>query len=341
MSSAQTTPLTEDALDELCAFLQGAFAEPAHQYLFSPDVLRWKYLEPIGDDRSTRSWIVREDGRIVAHVGLSLTRFGTTTAAFPYDWIAKGSKSPHGLMLLMRMHRLTEVQYILGCTDDAAQVYARSGYQTPLVAQIFQKVLAPLAWQHIHRGQPLGKKLLLLTVDRARSIGRPGTTPKQPLTLRPVKEFGSEIADLFQQGPAVIHSARDAAWLNHFLRFPPGTIHGWHLFDQDQGRPCGFALVNVVPQGPIRLGKVLECWVASEDSLQWQAAGAAVVDGCRQLGCHQIAAYGTAPWTASAWRTNGFFPRGRTPLQWRDPKGKVLLDRPFHLTYLEADIGLL
>ncbi len=339
MSSAQTTPLTEDALAELSAFLQGAFTEPAHQYLFSPEVLRWKYLDPIGDDRSNRSWVVREEGRIVAHLGLSLTRFGTATAAFPYDWIAKGSKSPHGLMLLMRMHRLTEVQYILGCTDDAAQVYARAGYQTPLSAQIFQRVLHPLAWQHIHRRQPIWKKILLLTLDRARSIGRPGVTPKQALTLRPAARFGPEIADLLRQGPALIRSDREVERLNHFLRFPPGTIHGWHLFDRD--RLCGFALVNVVPQGPIRLGKVLECWAASEDSEQWQAAGSALVDGCRQLGCHQIAAYGTAPCLASAWRANGFFPRGRTPLQWRDPKGKVPIDRPYHLTYLEADIGLL
>jgi hypothetical protein len=40
-------------------------------------------------------------------------------------------------------------------------------------------------------------------------------------------------------------------------------------------------------------------------------------------------------------RANGFFERGRKSLYWRDVGGKVKLDEPFHLTFIEADNAFL
>lgn len=339
MSGTKTTPLTEDALGELGVFLSEAFPEPEHRYLFQPDVLRWKYLDPIGVGEGPRSLIVREGGRIVAHLGLHYALVDGVKAAYPYDWVAKGTKSPHGLMLLLRMHRLADVQYILGCTEVAAQVYERSGYQVATVAPMFQKVLAAGAWEQLHRGQPLWKKIVLLSLDRSRSWFRPGRVPQRRVELRRVERFGDEVTEMLRRGPPVVAGNRSAELLNHYLRFPPGTIRGWQVYDG--GELCGLAMANVIPHAPVRLGKILECSLTSVDSSRWHAAYHAVVEELRVLGCQRVSAYGTAPWTADALRANGFFERGHTPLYWRDPKGRVALNRPFHLTYLEADTGLL
>jgi len=338
MTGTQTIPLTEESLKDLSLFLSDAFPEPEHRYLFQPEVLRWKYLEPIGTETASRSLLLYEEGRIVAHVGLHLGTFAGVKGVFPFDWVAKGTKGPNGLMLLLRLHRLADIQYILGCTEAAAKVFERSGYHIATIAPQFQKVLVADAWRHIHASQPLAKKIILLTLDRFQSVVRPGRPPRVRTELRPVKRFGSEVKEIWQQGPPAIGD-REPELLNHFLRFPPGTIRGWHLHDGSSR--IGFALANVISHGPVRVGKVLDCCLGTADPDRWHAAYFAIIQELRALGCQQVSAYGTTPWTAAALRANGFFERGHTPLHWRDAKKKIPLDRPFHLTYLEADIGLL
>ena len=326
-------------LGELSSFLDSAFSTPEHRFAFAPDVLRWKYLAPSGFGTPSRSLLVRENGRIVAHIGLHFTRFNGLEAVHPYDWIAAGTRSPQGLLLLMRMHRMGDVHYVFGCTEKAANVFERSGYRVVMTAPLFQRVLDPAAWRHIHGRQPLWKKAALLTVDRSRSLLHPGGPARRPVELRPVSAFGQEIEAILRLSPSAIRSSRDPMLLNHFLAYPLKTVRGWHLFRDQKLR--GLALANTVQKGPIRVGKILDCIVDAQDTDLWHAAIFGVVSELRALGCQRVEAYGSTPWTAQALRANGFFERGHTPLRWRDVKEQIPLDKPFHLTYFEADTGLL
>ncbi|MHC5541655.1 GNAT family N-acetyltransferase, partial [Singulisphaera rosea] len=69
-------PLHDDDLEELSRFLTEGFHAPRESAFAAPDVLRWRYLEPIGDDASPRSYVARAEGRIVGHVGVCRTTFG-------------------------------------------------------------------------------------------------------------------------------------------------------------------------------------------------------------------------------------------------------------------------
>lgn len=339
MNETETLWLTESGLEELGAFLCGAFTEAEHKFSFAPDVLRWKYLDPSGFGGASRSLLVKENGRIVANIGLHFTAFGDVSAVYPYDWIASGTKSPRGLLLLLRMQRMAEVQYVLGCTAVAAQVYERSGYRVVTVVPLFQKILGSVAWRYLHARQPLWRKAILLALDRGRSVWNPGRAPRYNVELRRVSVFGAELTDITQRAPATIHSRRDPQLLNHYLRYPSGTIRGWHVFHNNQLR--GFALTNVIQRSSVRIGKILDCYLDTNETEFWAAAIFQLVNELRKSGCQHVMAYGSAPWMAGALRANGFFERGHTPLQWRDAKNRITLDKPFHLTHLEADIGLM
>jgi hypothetical protein len=335
---AQIQPLAAEHLEELSSFLSGTFGDSAHAPLFQPDMLQWKYLDPAGFELP-RSLVVVEGGRIAGHLGMHVTAFGDAIAMHPCDWAAGRSRSPHGLGLLLRAHRMTDTQYVMGCTDAAAQVFQRIGYAVPAVIPLFQKIVAPMAWRHMHRNQPLWKRATLLAVDRSRSRLTVRRAPTRCVELKQVARFGADVAEIVARGPAVIASSRAPELLNHYLRFPPGTTRGWYVYHESRLR--GFALANVVERGPVRLGKVLDCYLDSDDPGLWHAAVFAMVRELAAQDCHHVAAYGSAPWVAAALRSNGFFERGRTPLYWRDVKSRVTLDKPLHLTYLEADNGYL
>lgn len=53
-------PLQPQDLDELSRFLTAGFYAPADADFAAPEVLRWKFLEPRGeDDIAPRSYVVR------------------------------------------------------------------------------------------------------------------------------------------------------------------------------------------------------------------------------------------------------------------------------------------
>ena len=72
-------PLTPDDLPELSRFLTAGFHAPPDSDFAAPEVLRWKYLEPAGDETdldTARSYVARDEGgRIVGHLGLCRTEF--------------------------------------------------------------------------------------------------------------------------------------------------------------------------------------------------------------------------------------------------------------------------
>lgn len=339
MSKAETVWLTEDSLPELGEFLRSAFTTAEHQFAFTPEMLRWKYLEPSGFGCAARSLLVRENGRIVAHVGLYCTEFGGTSAMHPYDWVASGTKSPHGYMVLRRAQQASDIHYVFGCTPAAAQVFEAAGYRVAATIPLFQKILDPIAWRHIHQQQPFLKKAILLALDRSRSVLHTGRVPALNVELRQVSEFGSEIEELLRKSSTAIRSSRAPRLLNYYLRYPPGTIRGWHV--AVEGRLRGFALTNTNPHGAVSRGKILDVCLDAEDTDLGAAVIAAIVNELRTAGCQHVSAYAGISWLAAALRANGFFERGHTKVHWRDAKNKIALDKPFHLTYLEADTGLL
>src|SRR5262245_43411975 len=87
-------PPSVDDLEELSRFLTEGFHAPEDAEFAAPDVLWWKYLEPIGGDETPRSLIACEGGRIIGHVGIWTTTFegnglpsGKVSTLHMIDWL--------------------------------------------------------------------------------------------------------------------------------------------------------------------------------------------------------------------------------------------------------------
>src|SRR5579862_6433072 len=106
--------------DELAAFLCGIFRVPADTFFIRPEVLDWKYFQPRSDWESPRSWIIRSEGRIVAHLGAWPLRVpssrGIVDSLHPIDWAAAPEFAGVGVLLFRNLMRRVPVMLALGGT---------------------------------------------------------------------------------------------------------------------------------------------------------------------------------------------------------------------------------
>src|SRR3954452_24522074 len=75
--------LEPDDVEDLSRFLTDGFRTAPDADFAAPEVLRWKYLDPVGEgdragdeDQTPRSYLARgEAGAVIGHVGIRATAF--------------------------------------------------------------------------------------------------------------------------------------------------------------------------------------------------------------------------------------------------------------------------
>jgi hypothetical protein len=344
--SGKIEPLQPAQVPALSEFIRTGFCTPGSYCAFAePEVIRWKYFEERGPWNIPRSFLVSENNRILAHAGLFSTAFESPgsspiPAVHIIDWRSSEEAGSLGALLMMRAFSLAPVTYALGCTAAASRVLLRSGFEVLFSAPIFHRVinrLKPSAWHELHGTQTLARKGALLGIDLVQSL-RP-TRPAGKLQIREVASFGDDVREVLARGtPKVTSTSRSPEVLNHYLRFPLKNFTGY-LFEDDRVR--GFAVLTVLQKPALRAGRIVECYLDSDNPSDWTGAIALLEAEMRKRNVDLISMYGTTPWSTQALRSNGFFRRGRTPFYLRDPKKLVPRALPFHLTHLEADLSFI
>ncbi|MFI5454318.1 MAG: acetyltransferase [Isosphaerales bacterium] len=365
-------PLTLDDLPELSRFLTAGFHAQPEADFASPEVLRWKYLEPLGpmsaasgnqhDDGKEQdlgadaaansnaplSYIARnEAGSIIGHLGLCRTAFegqaiaahgGRVATIHITDWLGSPDHRSVGMSLMRQAHQGVATQFGLGVSQVALAVGERAGYELRSLVPVYTRVLHAGYWLRTSGLSPMERGLQLAR-DTARRLTRLPTAPRATVVLQPASAFGPEIAPLVAKAKAhAILTRRDSARLNAFLRFPRQAMSGWHLLD-DKGRLRGFAVLNVIPkdQGRTRTGKIVDCLLDDIDVDRWHAAVLALTRELVHQGADLAQAYASTSWTADALRRSGYASRFAVKFHIRDRLGLIPHDAMFHLTPLEGD----
>ena len=132
---------------------------------------------------------------------------------------------------------------------------------------------------------------------------------------------------------------RDHLLLNYFLRYPLSGFSGWTIHTSE--RMIGFAVLKITPHGRIQLGKIVDCWLDTEDPSCWQAAVAALIDRLRALSADSVTCYATTPSLHAALLWNGFAKSGESKVYLRDKEQSLPRDLPFGLSMLEGDVAIL
>jgi hypothetical protein len=258
------------------------------------------------------------------------------------DWLNEGLVGGLGAMLLFKACSLAPVQYVFGCSQSARKVFLAAGFKEIRKVPCFHKVHTPwkdAVWRELH-GPIRVRSVALFGIDlvqAARGWVR-SRTPAGGLVARRVERFGDEPARVVRKFDRVITmTTRDARLLNHLLQHPTGCLSGWLL--EQGGRLRGFAVLSMLDEGVLRMGRVAELFLDSTDPALWRWALAALED---RLSCHRphlISAYGSTPWMHQALRARGFFRRGSTSFYLRDTENRIDCRVPVHLTHLEADLA--
>jgi hypothetical protein len=353
-------PLTPDDLLELSRFLTAGFHTPSEADFAAPMVLRWKYLDPVGQESGTnpggysvstqalRSYIARDEtGRIIGHIGICRTAFegqalkdagGCVPTIHIIDWLGSPEHRAVGMSLMRQAHQGVATQFGLGVSQAALVVGERAGYELRSLVSVYTRVLRAGYWLRtgglgpFQRGLRLGREALS-------RLARAPTAPGATIALRPVSAFGPEIIPIVEKAKGhVIFTRRDPARLNEFLRFPRQAMSGWHLID-DAGRLRGFAVLNLIPkdQGRTLTGKVVDCLLDEVDVSLWHAAAITLTRELARQGADLAHAYASTPWTAEALRCSGYASRFDVKFHIRDRQGMIPRDVLFHLTPLEGD----
>jgi hypothetical protein len=345
ISGTQITPSRRADIPELSQFL---INDPATSYRFSHEVLLWKYFDgPSGpSEDSVCSLIARSAGRIIGHIGMCPRQFivsgnGATPVSTMHaiDWRGSDAHPGLGALLMLRAFATSKTQYAIGGTEQAEGIFPRLGFEEKPKLAIFYKVLTPF-----HRlrsqGQGLFRKWAGTVKDTA-SVWRVRTPPApQIVELRSVPTFTDEIDCLLGQSSLrIVTCQRDHLLLNYFLRCPLSGFSGWTIHTS-QGM-IGFAVLKITPQGRIQLGKIVDCWLVTEDPSCWRAAVAALIDRLRALSADSVTCFATTPNLQAALLWNGFAKSGERNVYVRDKQQSLPRDVPFGISMLDRDRAIL
>ena len=158
-------PLTSDDIPELSRFLTAGFhALPDSDYA-TPEVLRWKYLEPHvprnaeskdGNVMAPCSYLARDEtGAIIGHLGLCRTAFegqaittdgGQVSTIHIIDWLGSPKHRAVGTSLMRTAHNGVATQFGLGVSEAALVVGERIGYELRSLVPVYVRVLHAGYW---------------------------------------------------------------------------------------------------------------------------------------------------------------------------------------------------
>jgi hypothetical protein len=327
--------ITENDLAGVAQFLRSIFGAADDWVPFRPDVIRWKSLQPHSLWEGSRGYVLRHQGKIVAHGCVMPARFlrenSVVTSACIIDWTADKSFAGSGVMIYQKIGRLTETLIGVGGSDDAQKVLPRLGFQPRQDFLTYTKVTKPAA-AYVETKDTSARGLARFARDVTRSL-KPVNASAKGWSIRLVKQFDESIAGVLPRPGAVSETVcyRDAGFLNYFLDCPAARMQGI-VFEND-GKLAGYAILAFV-RGE---GRISELWISSKSEKDWAAAyvlateAAAAASGVTRvvLGC-------SAQLAQRAALKAGAYLYGRQPIYVKDPKA-LLPELDVALGMLDTD----
>lgn len=299
-------------------------------------LMHWKYYEPHPDWPHSRSFILRKNGRIAAHVGIVPTTWLTpdsrVTCVVPIDWAADPLVPGAGAVLHRKLGGLAETVVQIGGTVQARKMAGLLGLKPCASLDYYVRVVRPWRQHRLRPGHDW-KSPARLARNAVWSLAGLANVPRG-WSAEPVSAFDDSMLPALAPNllAAFTPPARSAALLNYMLRCPAAQFQGFRLLDG--GKPRGFFLLSSV--GPQT--RIADLLVNTAEAAAWTAAYALAVRAAQERAetC-EIAALASTPATRQALSANGFRARGCDPAWVSDPNQLLDTGTPLHVTMLEWD----
>ena len=337
MATTEVTPIQESELAEVRRFLQSIYKLPPDHPPFRLDALRWKAFDPHPEHAGSRSYVVRHQGKIVAHGIVSPLRFrgldGDISAQCLMDWVADPSIPGIGVVVYQHLASFADVQIAIGGSDDALKMLPLLAFRPKQQMRSYRLITS--AWKyHLGTGRTDWKMPLRLGRDWARSRNLRMNGSSSGLEVKSIDQFeeGGLIPLPDPRIAGCMVSARTAASLNHVLRCPVAGMEAYSVTRSSE--MLGYFILARV-RGTCRIA---ELWISSESAQDWLGA---IELATETAASHpDTGAVFTTVSTAvlqSALEKTGYQFVGEVPVFLKDRKRRVPQEQPILLSMLEND----
>ena len=328
-----TTPRDQTAVTR---FLISAFHSAPDAPFVDPNLQAWKYFESRPDHVGSRSYILRQAERIVAHGAVYpvsfLTANGEVTSSRVIDWAADVRAPGAGISLFRKLAALRESALAVGGTEQTLEILPNVGFEHRGNLDIYARVVRP-ARQVLRQRWRNWKVPLRFARNFCWSL-RPYSSHRGHWSAARVQSFDETLSP-------VIESRRRAPWtvgsrsipvLNYYLRCPVGNVAAF-LISRNTNSEGYFILSRLAGQS-----RIADLWIASTVLADWTAAvGLAARTAAADPACVEIMAAGSVELVRRALESNGFVTRRRDPILILDPRESLPKEVPLFLTLIDGD----
>ncbi len=313
--------------------MQEAFHVSGDAPFLNPSHLRWKYYEAGPAWKGSRSYVMAEKGRLLAHAAIWPLRIrlqsGVRQGIGFSDWAASEEHRGIGLVLLKKLMALAPYVLAIGGAEITRQVLVRVGFKPWAGLPVYARVLRPLRQS---RTRPLRNWKEPMRVARNLAWSRS--------RLAAAGEWTAAVELPDERTLAAVHeqtgSINDREFLAFLERCPSVPIRCYVL--RKGSVPRGYAVISVV-RGQ---GRLTEVRITSNDPKDWNAVIALLVKTVSEDGnVAEAAAMASVPLLENALQANGFRLRDRRPLVVLDTEGEMTREAVPQLGMLVDDAGFL
>ena len=282
--------------------------------------LAWKYYETGPPRSGSRSYVLAEGERILAHAAIWPVQLrlssGVRSGIGFGDWAASDEQPGIGLLMLKKLLTL--------------ESFVRVGFQHWTDRPVYARILRPLRQLSTRSSRAGWKEPLRLARNISWSLG-------------PFVSSGHWTASAATPDPQVLSlvreqtgSVHEAEFLRFILRCPAVPFR--YLTLCKNGAPRGYAVLGVAGGQ----GRIADLRIASDCQEDWDAVvGVLLKEFAKNETVCEVMALGSILSLNKALSANGFRLRDHRPLVVFDPEGRIWQEPVPQLGMLEDDASLL
>jgi hypothetical protein len=317
--AVRVEPTASADLDDIARLLSAAFGATADAPFINRDLLRWKYLDPAGDD-IPRSYVLRQESDIIAHCALMPLNFAARqiSGACFMDWVGDRRVPGAGVTLLKKVLAQFDVGFIAGGSEATRALAPRLGFKQRQDLNLFARVIRPL-------GQVMTRPRTTVWRDAARLV-RNARWSRSALGQIDA-EWRAVSVSRFESLPDSVSMQsltpeRQPSTLNYWLRCPAAPVSAFEIRCRD-ARVGYFLLCQVSGQS-----RIVDLRLSAESSSDREMAyRVAVRTASEDRAACEVITLGSTREASAALEGCGFRHRGFEPLFVYDRRG-LLRDAP-------------
>jgi hypothetical protein len=323
--------LSESDTVELGHFLAIKFQLPANATLVRHDQMRWKYFEPRPDWPGSRSYVLTNGKKWLAHTCLCPVSFpvpdGSVRACLLVDWVS--AMPGAGAEIYRRCAAMMDAVLWAGGSTSAHKTVTDLGYPVRGEIRFYSRPLKP--WKlYQQRGAGFGKQLLRLGRDIGQGVA-PLHDPGREWSCWQVDRFTDEHAAVCAYTPSgFVQPFRSPELLNYFLRCPATGVSGYEVRRGGEVTAC-FVLTEFD-----REVRIADVRVGSEAPGDWAAVVALATRVAGERPAPLMLVPAAVPVLHQALEANRFRCFERQAMHVQDPGGR-LGSRPMHFCPFDGD----